>query len=195
LISTDRRRPDTPLTALTEALKSDNWQVQQAVCAAIGDRGEGEALPAIADLLDAQDALGVYACPDEWDFDSAGSESERETWRCRFRVKQAALLAIGGCVARHGAAVVRDALREHIERYAVSQDEDYPVRTAACDLLSRGCRCPGQGARGLGGVQGPPSPRLDGGPVCATCGVVPVLGHQRAGTGVGRAGADRQLYD
>jgi HEAT repeat protein len=128
-------RPDTPLTALTEVLKSDNWQVQQAVCTAIGDRGEAEALPAIADLLDAQDALGVYACPDEWDFDAAGSESERETWRCRFRVKQAALLAIGGCVARHGAGVVSDALREHIERYAVSQDEDYPVRAAACDLL------------------------------------------------------------
>ncbi len=127
--------PATPLGALVEALQSDDWQVQQAACAAIGDRGEAEGLGAIADLLDAQDALGIYACPDEWDFDAAGCESERETWRCRYRVKQAALLAIGGCVAKHGATVVSDALRVHIERYAVSQDEDYPVRAAACDLL------------------------------------------------------------
>ena len=125
----------TPLGELVEALQSNDWQVQQAACAAIGDRGEAEALPSIADLLDAQDALGVYACPDEWDFDVAGSESERETWRCRFRVKQAALIAIGACVQKHGAAIVSEELRRHIERYAVSQGEDYPVRAAACDLL------------------------------------------------------------
>lgn len=126
----------TPFSELEKALQDDNWQVQQAACAAIGDRGEADALPAIAELLAAQDALGVYACPDEWDLDAAGSESERETWRCRFRVKQAALLAIDACVQQHGAAIiVSDPLRRHMEQYAVDPEEDYPVRAAACDLL------------------------------------------------------------
>ncbi len=130
-------KADTPVADLIAALDNDNWQIQQAALLAIGDRGEIETLPAIEALLAVQDGLGIYACPEEWNFDDAKDEAEKEMWRCRFRVKQAALLAIGRCVDRHGPDIVGAALLQRLMDYAVSQENDYPVRIAACEVLGR----------------------------------------------------------
>lgn len=128
--------PATPLSELLNALHSDQWQVQQAALAAIGDRGERQALYALEALLEEQDGMDVYGCPDEWELDAAANVQEKEIWRCRFRVKQAALLALRSCALRHGSEVVNPGLLERVHRYALSQDEDYTVRAAACNLLS-----------------------------------------------------------
>ena len=128
---------ETPVAELEEAFKNDNWQVQQAALAAIGDRCETSAVSAIFAILDQQDKLPVYACPDEWDLDAASNESEKETWRCRFRVKQAALLAISKCIEIKGLDFVNEALNQKIMDYSINQDEDYPVRMAACKLLGQ----------------------------------------------------------
>lgn len=130
-------KPEMSLTGLTAALDADNWQVQQAALAAIGDRGEAAALDAIEALLAAQDNLPVYDCPDEWNLDAATNTAERETWRCRFRVKQAAIIAICKCVGQHGPEIVSEALFQRIQSYAVSRQDDYAVRAAACDLLGK----------------------------------------------------------
>lgn len=129
--------PGTSLEALVAALESDNWQVQQAALAALGDRAESAALTAIEALLAQQDTLGVYDCPEEWDLDAAANAAEREAWRCRFRVKQAALIAIGKMVATCGPDIVGEPLFSRVKRYAVSQEDDYAVRVAACDLLGK----------------------------------------------------------
>lgn len=121
----------TPLATLVQGLQSDNWQVQQAALAAIGDRAETDALPAIEALLDTQDTLGIYTCPDEWHFDAATTDAERETWRCRYRVKQAALRALAQL------APLPASLLDRTCRYATDQAEDYPVRVAACELLAQ----------------------------------------------------------
>lgn len=128
---------ETPVDKLEAALNDNNWQVQQAALSAIGDRGESSAIPVIAATLEAQDKLPVYRCSDEWGLDSAKDENEAETWRCRFRVKQAALLAISKCVDKSGPAAVDDNLCQKIMDYALNQDEDYPVRMAACELLGK----------------------------------------------------------
>jgi HEAT repeat protein len=127
--------PDSPVSTLTAALDSDNWQVQQAALSAIGDRAETEALPAIEALLAAQDEMGVYACPDQWTFDGAEDVAEREMWRCRFRVKQAALIALTRCVEAAGAAILSESLAARAAAYVTSQADDYPVRVAAGELL------------------------------------------------------------
>lgn len=127
--------PATPVSVLLDSLHADNWQVQQAGLAALGDRGETEALPEIEALLETQDKLGLYDCPYEWDLVSAPDSSEKETRRCRYRVKQAALIAILRCVEQDGPGIIEDSLLDKLHRYAVSREEDYPVRVAACDLL------------------------------------------------------------
>ena len=127
----------TPVNELEKALQDDNWQVQQAGLSAIGDRGETSTIPAIIAILDEQDQLPIYSCPEEWDFESATNEDEKETWRCRFRVKQAALVAISKCVDKNSSDLVGDNLCQKIMDYALNQDEDYPVRMAACHLLGQ----------------------------------------------------------
>jgi|GEM_PF-1084216 len=125
----------TPVSELLAALHADNWQVQLASLAALGDRRDVEALSAVEALLETQDTLGVYDCPDEWDLNSTSESSEKEIWRCRYRVKQAALIAILRCVEQHGPGIIEEALLEKLHHYAISQEEDYPVRVAACELL------------------------------------------------------------
>jgi hypothetical protein len=92
--------------ALAAAMSNDNWQVQQAALAAIGDRGLRDMLPTVVDALKQQNDMGVYDCPDEWELDGTTNMNERETWRCRFRVKQAAIIAIGKCIDAHGSDLI-----------------------------------------------------------------------------------------
>lgn len=129
--------PACTTDALIAAFGSDNWQVQQAAASAVGDRGLVDLLPAMVSLLEQQDRLPVYGCPDVWEMSGAKSVDERETWRCRFRVKQAILIAMLRCVEHAGPGIIDDTLLRRLLELAVSQEEDYPVRMAACELLGR----------------------------------------------------------
>jgi len=127
----------TSVSKLKEALNNDNWQIQQAALSAIGDRGELKLLTDIDNILEIQDSLDIYGCPDEWDFDAASSVAEKELWRCRFRVKQAALIAVSKLIDKHGGDIVDDVLLNKILKYAVDQGEDFSIRVASCEVLGK----------------------------------------------------------
>jgi len=127
---------------LLAGLTADNWQVQQMALWALGHRGDSQAINHILNTLDAQDALDVYGSPDPWAIDGTDDVDTRETWRCRFRVKQAACHALGAIGAKHGPDILgSDAIRR-LTGYATDQREDYVVRAAACQALGL-CRATG----------------------------------------------------
>jgi len=131
--------PTVSTDELVAALAADNWQVQQMALWALAERGDIDTATPILGTLDAQDAMDVYGSPDQWAFDGVDDIDTRETWRCRFRVKQAACQALGRIGERHGPAALGARVIDRLARYARSQDEDYVVRAAACQAL-RGCR-------------------------------------------------------
>ena len=127
--------PQRTCEELTAALHDDNWQVQQAALNALDARAEADAVEAIRALLQRQDALDVYGAPDADATDATSTDPQVQTWCCRFRVKQAACLALGRIAETHGGDALGDAGVDHLCRYATDLDEDYPVRAAACHSL------------------------------------------------------------
>lgn len=121
---------ETPPEELVAALDDHNWQAQQAALQAIGRRRVREAVPAILCLLERQDRLDIYGAPEHLSLDGAPDPATRDTWRCRFRVKQAACHALGAIGLVHGGAAV-----ERLASYARSRAEDFCVRAAACQAL------------------------------------------------------------
>ncbi len=128
---------ETSGSQLKKALTSDNWQIQQAALSAIGDRCELTLLNDILNVLEIQDSLDVYGCPDEWELYSAKDENEKEVWRCRFRVKQAALIAVSKLIDKNGGDIVGDVLLNKIMNYAVNQSEDFSIRVVSCEILGK----------------------------------------------------------
>lgn len=130
---------ETSYSQLKEMLFGNSWRMQQAALYAIGDRAIKEAVPDILKVLDEQDALAVYGANDndEWSLDEAKDESERETWICRFRVKQAACVALGLIAEKYGEGSIGKTAVDKLMYYAVSQNDDYAVRAAACQALGR----------------------------------------------------------
>ncbi|MGI6496638.1 MAG: hypothetical protein ACOX5G_11260 [Kiritimatiellia bacterium] len=137
--------PDAPLEGLLAALDADQWQLQQGALWALAGRMERplphDTLAAIAEavlaLLDDQDGRGVYAAPSPKDYRGA-DPAKTEEHRCRFRVKQAACMALAPAAMAlppgnplHERAVAR------LERYAVDLAEDYAVRAECCRALGR----------------------------------------------------------
>lgn len=128
---------ETPPEDLIAALDDHNWQAQQAALQAIGRRRVREAVPSILRLLERQDRLDIYGAPEHLNLDGAPDPATRDTWRCRFRVKQAACHALGAIGLVHGDAAVGAAAVERLASYARSRAEDFCVRAAACQALGR----------------------------------------------------------
>ena len=130
-----------PLSDLLAALDSDQWQLQQGALWALASRVSSGDAPGIAAavlrILDAQDAMGVYAAPDPWEYrDSDPGKTEEH--RCRFRVKQAACMALGAAAAALPADdPLVDRIASRLERYAVAMEDDYAVRAECCRALGR----------------------------------------------------------
>lgn len=129
--------PAVPLDDVRGALSADNWQVVQAACNALGNRRDTGAVELLLDVLRRQDELDIYGAPDMWSLDDAPDEETKELWRCRFRVKQAACLALGEIGEEHGAQALGEETIQHLSRYATDDNEDYVIRAAACQALGR----------------------------------------------------------
>lgn len=130
---------DTPYSQLKELLQGDSWRKQQAALYAIGDRGIKEAVPDIVAVLNEQDNLAVYGATNqnEWSLADAKNETEKETWMCRFRVKQAACVALGQIAEKYGEGSIGPDAVEKLKKYAISQEDDYAVRAVACQALGK----------------------------------------------------------
>ena len=128
---------ETPAEDLLRAFNSTNWQIQQAALLAVGDRAEIEAVPKIVELLEKQDQLAIYGANDNWAIDHAPDIETREIWRCRFRVKQAACIALGAIGEKYGVEKLGNQALTKLEAYAVSQDDDCQIRAAACHALGQ----------------------------------------------------------
>lgn len=134
--------PDTPVEGLVAALGSSQWQLQQAALWSIATRfaAPGALAPApvataVLDLLDEQDSLAIYGSADHWKFEDP-DPTVQEEHRCRFRVKQAAVMALAALALRmDGGDPLRATAIERIERYATSMADDYAVRAEACRAL------------------------------------------------------------
>ncbi len=129
--------PETPMDDLFAALDHDEWQVRQAALGAIARRPAAAAIAPILSLLDDQDSRDLYGAPNHWDVDGAPDEATTEDWRCRFRLKQAACLALGAIAAEIGPETLGETAIRRLAHYATSQDDDYTVRAAACKALSK----------------------------------------------------------
>jgi HEAT repeat protein len=116
-------------------LESPRWSLQQAALMALRDRPDPDAVPAILRLLRVHDQLDLYRAPNQRSLDGAPSESTREIWRCRFRVKQAALLALGAIGATHGERAVGDEGMARLHHDALDHTQDFVIRVAACHAL------------------------------------------------------------
>ncbi len=125
----------TPTAAVIAALAASDWQIQQAACLALSHRPDPAAVETVMQLLDAQDRMDVYGAPDNWTLDGAADDTAREIWRCRFRVKQAACLALGSIGGRFGHGAVSPVALARLMHYATNDGDDYAVRAAACQAL------------------------------------------------------------
>ena len=134
--------------ALQAALTDGDWRIVQAALHAVRWHPVAAVAGDILDVLVRQDALPLRS-QDREVFHQAGAPfssyphpleeaapATRELWKCRWRVKQAACLALGAI----GPALpgeVRGRAIAALSGYAVSAADDYHVRAAACDALGR----------------------------------------------------------
>jgi HEAT repeat protein len=126
---------ECPAPVLRAALFDSNWQIVQASLQALGRRADASAVPDILAVLDVQDGLDLYGAPDQWTLEGAPDAATADTWRCRFRVKQAACHALGAIGQACGAGTVGARGVDRLAAYACSSKEDYCVRAAACQAL------------------------------------------------------------
>ena len=130
------------LRELLGLLSHADWHVRFAAAVATGDRRSPEAVPALLELLRAEEAAPLFTQPRDMCGLPAGcndrltvqlpagtTDATREAWRRRGRVLQAACLALG----QIGTAA-RPAL-PYLQRYATDQKVDYAVRAASCKAL------------------------------------------------------------
>lgn len=129
--------PSTASAMLTALLGSGEWPVVQAALLGIANHPDKEVVSAILTVLDQQDELPIYGGTYEQSLEDAPDATIREQWRCRFRVKQAACIALGAIGAQFGSQALEPHAVERLMRYAVDQGEDYPVRAASCAALGR----------------------------------------------------------
>lgn len=128
--------------ALEAKLGHRDWRIRYTAAVALGDMGAPASVPALVRALEAEDKEPLYSQKTEFGGAHAGSnspvtlkfpdgvtEEALECWRRRGRLKQALCLALGQMGAAAAPAL------PSLHRHAVSQDEDYTVRAAACKAL------------------------------------------------------------
>ena len=126
---------DQSLNELLAALEHTRWEVRYAAAIALGDRRDARAIPALLQVLSSEDDAGIYGQPKLiWDesgpiFPAGTTESDKDAWSRRWRLKQAAIIALGQI--REPDPLLLNLLR----RYAVDQDEEYGIRAASCRTL------------------------------------------------------------
>lgn len=128
--------PAAAAPELAAALESDQWQLQQAALWSIATSHRDPALlDAVTATLDAQDKLRIYEGRDHWTYEDDDPVAQEEH-RCRYRVKQAAVMALAAVAATLAATDPRRArATARIEPYATSMADDYAVRAEACRAL------------------------------------------------------------
>ena len=126
---------DQSLNELIAALDHSRWEVRYAAAIALGDRRDARAVPALLQVLAAEDAAGIYGQPKlTWEesgpiFPEGTTEADKAAWSRRWRLKQAAIVALG----QIGAPDPR--VFEILQRYVVDQDEEYGIRAASGHTL------------------------------------------------------------
>jgi len=136
--------PATPVVALIEALRDEDWQIRFAAAVALGDRRESVAVESLLEALQGEDRAPLYSQRTELAGIPAGSpdghapafppgttEETRSAWARRGRVKQAVCYALGEI------GLVDLRVLGFLQRYATDQGEDYMVRAAANKALGR----------------------------------------------------------
>lgn len=128
--------PTASIAELASALECDQWQLQQAALWSIAETHRDPVLiDAVIATLDSQDKLRIYEGKDHWTYEDADPVAQEEH-RCRYRVKQAAVMALAAIAAPLPADDPRrTAATRRIESYATSMADDYAVRAEACRAL------------------------------------------------------------
>jgi len=137
----------TPVAALADA----DWELRQAALHAVRRHPTPDAAAAVYAALRTEDARDVYGQTEGellgWGAghtDAHLNEKARqlpaetlEAWKCRWRGKQAACLALGTLAAAFGAETLPTGAIDRLATIARDRDgEDYQVRAAACEALS-----------------------------------------------------------
>jgi HEAT repeat protein len=137
---------DTP-EETAAALRSDDWMLRLTALHAIRRHPDPALAPRVISLLCEQNALPLYGqdrpiAYDQGfvshDFDTAFADVPAETikcWRFRWRLKQAACLALGEIAAASGAETLPGEALALLCALATSTADDHPVRAAACHAL------------------------------------------------------------
>jgi len=131
------------------AMEDERWHIVQAALHAVRQHPRAQYAPAIVKALARQETLDLYGQKDEVNWPAgvpACGPVERvadipkhilETWKCRWRVKQAACHALGAIGQACGrGAVAREAV-ERMCKYVHGRVDDYQVRAAACQALGQ----------------------------------------------------------
>ena len=128
--------PAATAPELLSALDCDQWQLQQAALWSIATaHRDPSMLDATFATLDAQDHLRIYEGRDHWTYEDDDPVAQEEH-RCRFRVKQAAVMALAAVAATLPADDPRRVRAvSRMEFYATSMADDYAVRAEACRAL------------------------------------------------------------
>ncbi len=135
-------------SSLGDAAAHEDWRVRYAAAVAMGRTGDRSYLQTLAALLEREDGRPLYdqpraSFPGSHDdtrmaeqilavhevFEREAGDFEREAWKCRGRVKQACLFAIGDI------GFADESLRRKVEAYLVETDD--VVRMAAARALGR----------------------------------------------------------
>jgi HEAT repeat protein len=141
----------TDADALERHATHHDWRVRYAAAVAMGESGDPRWLPQLGELLAMEDGRDLYGQPrvlgftnsfddtrmaeqliaTEAIFDQEYPEDRMDAWRCRGRVRQAALLAVDaiGTATPELIQLIHDVLED--------PDEDFSVKAAGAKALGR----------------------------------------------------------
>jgi len=136
--------------ALQEALDEGDWTLIQSALMAIRRYPMAEASPVIFAVLAREAKRDLYGQKEDLTGSADAEKSQAGNaegikayapqtiadWMCRWRVKQAACLALGAIAAQHGRQALSGEVFAELCRLAVSETDDYQVRAAACFALA-----------------------------------------------------------
>jgi HEAT repeat protein len=142
---------DGRVDALRQALADEDWEVVQGALFALRRAPRPELGAQLLAVFDREDRRDLYGQP-EGDLLHFGAGDPRggelspragqydaetlEAWKCRWRVKQAAALAVAALAEAGGPRALPDETVDRLIGYLQdAEGEDYPVRAAAAQAL------------------------------------------------------------
>ena len=131
-------------------LNDNRWQVRYAAIVAMGDTGDISLIGLLSEAIRNEEKQPIYTQPADLknaevpagsnalysiEFPAETTDTEKESWKRRGKIKQAACLAIGSILERATDCAIADDALGLLHKLALDRTEDYHVRAAACKTL------------------------------------------------------------